>query len=230
MSFLTCDAISAVYFAVPKSGCTSFKNWFYLLEYGRLPKNPVEIHKIEKTELVHIATNREAIERKFQSSFVFTFVRHPLRRAYSFYTDKLSGADKRTFAKLIDFLEKEYGADFKEQSIEKTRENFLLFLRFVEAVYKRGEHSDWQNWHHAPQTRIIRSANKVRPLDFVGRMESLDTDFAYVQSKVGATAPLPHLNVSERHPVTFDEVLTDDIKEVGRRAYAADLRSFAYEI
>jgi|TARA_R110000824_G_scaffold356208_1_gene543408 chondroitin 4-sulfotransferase 11 len=64
-------------------------------------------------------------------------------------------------------------------------------------------------------------------LNFVGRFESLQTDFNYICDTIGiAPHTLPHQNKSSHKP--YDEYYTDEMVEVVRDIYRADIEALEY--
>lgn len=114
-----------------KAGCTSVKNWIYRLENGHYLNEPLDIHKVERSHLVHFDTNRSQVYEAFRSSFVFTMVRRPLKRAYSLFTEKILQQSQYAFGGVRRKLKDQYGASLQTGSLEECQSDFLAFLNFV---------------------------------------------------------------------------------------------------
>jgi len=231
-----------IYLNMPKSACTSFKNWIYFLDNGKYYNNPLDIHNVESQLFIHYNAQRSKLIDRFYDSFVFTFVRHPLKRAYSLYAEKLRATGPHSFEKVRDLLVKRYGAKFEGEApcdaapteghadLGREQNNFLAFLRFVsDTQHKRIAFR--RDWHWMPQTVVLENALAVRPLDFIGRIETIDQDFEFVCKK-GQCEPkdLPRFNEAPSPPYSYDQILSDEIVELGREIYADDLRNLAYRI
>ena len=77
------------------------------------------------------------------------------------------------------------------------------------------------------QKDFICSADGEQLVDFVGRMETIDRDFATICSRIGIEASLPRLNVSNTTPYrNFD---TEETAEMVRKTFAEDIVHFGYE-
>ena len=93
----------------------------------------------------------------------------------------------------------------------------LRFPDYVEYEVRRGK---------LLQTPLLCDRDGRRLVDFVGRYESLTTDFAFVCRRIGIEAALPHVNPSRRgdyrdyySPALADRVAT---------AFASDIELFGY--
>lgn len=81
--------------------------------------------------------------------------------------------------------------------------------------------------HFRPQHAFVTEEADDRPLDFVGRFETLERDFTEVCRRMGLDSPtLPRLNVSRRagDGVDFD----DELREKVATHYERDIRIFGY--
>ena len=67
-----------------------------------------------------------------------------------------------------------------------------------------------------------------RPLDFIGRFERLEADYAEIARRLGLdpTAPLPHLRASRRRP--YPEYYDADSRAVVAQVYARDIALYGY--
>ena len=59
---------------------------------------------------MHWKAQPEAIERRLKTDLVFTFVRHPLKRAYSCFNEKIHFTSIYGFGKVRAFIAARYGA------------------------------------------------------------------------------------------------------------------------
>ena len=230
-NFIGCRKYPIIYLNMPKVGCTSIKNWMYKLDYGEFYKSPIDFHDVEAAKLIHYQTNRSEMEDRFHTAFAFTFVRHPLKRSYSAFCEKVQTPGPRHFPDVRAFVQKHYGAILPETpTLEQHRSDFKAFLHFVRDTHLR--RIDFRSdYHWAPQTESINDGLRRRSIDFIGRIENLDEDFAYVCKRAGLEPePLPRFNEGPKPPFRYDEVLTDEIRDLGLVIYAEDLRNFAYKL
>ena len=215
---------------MPKSGCTSIKNWFYFLDHGTYLIDPLQIHQLDKTIFPHYDGDRERLVSRFSDSFVFTFVRHPLERAYSAYREKIIRIGPQSFKKARDFIELHYRVHLSEDAtLIDNRLGFLVFLQFVRDT-RDGRVPFSYDWHWATQTHVVKNALAVRTLDFIGRLESAE-DRQFVVLKAGQPfEQIPKSNEGPRYSQAYSDVLTPEIEAAGREIYGEDLLNFAYTI
>lgn len=230
-NFMASRSRPLIYLNVPKAACTSIKNWLYTLDTGEVLDDPHAVHDISQAVFPSWDGSREQLEERFHNSFVFTFVRHPLRRAYSAFNEKIYGTGPRSFGWFRRYIEKNFDVDFAaSRTPERHRRDFLGFLKFVD--FSGSPQSKVRNdWHWACQTIIVQNGLSARPLDFIGRVEAVEADFAVVAGKGNCPgATLPRLNEGPPAPFGYDEIVDEEIRELGARIYADDLRNFAYSI
>jgi hypothetical protein len=225
-----------VYLNIPKSGCTSFKNWFYWLDYGKLPDNPISIHE---TQAENFVVNDDERFKERLGDFTFTFVRHPIRRAYATFNDKIAHHQGGAYFKPAQaFFAKNYGVKFRfpwywrgrRGSVFWYRRSFLKFLQFVEDT-KTGKVDFRYDWHWAEQTYLLEESASVRAPDFVGKLENLANDFPPIAARAGVSADtLPHVNEGSRIAPSYDQVVNDRILEMGAKVYANDFAQLGYTV
>lgn len=64
-------------------------------------------------------------------------------------------------------------------------------------------------------------------VDFVGRMESMDRDFAYVAERLGCDKTLAKVNAgSHQHYTSYYD---EETREIVRRVYRKDIKIFGYD-
>ena len=78
-----------------------------------------------------------------------------------------------------------------------------------------------------PQTEWLDDGSGGIAVDFVGRFERLEEDFAILARELGVEADLPWLNASERGP--YRDYYTPEATEIVREAFSSDLAEFGYE-
>ena len=76
------------------------------------------------------------------------------------------------------------------------------------------------------QKDFIYENNKLL-VDFVGRYETLDSDFNAICSRIGISASLPKLNISNTQP--YQTYYSENSKELIRKAFNPDIQTFNYE-
>ena len=148
--------------------------------------------------------------------FTFAFVRNPWDRLVSCYRDKIAG-------EVADFT------GMAESGVAYCLAGFdafsagMDFAAFVEAV--AGIPDEDADEHFRSQHRFVPNVG----VDFVGRYEALESDFAHIARKIGLPAgtTLPRL---QANPASADyrEFYTPRTRELVARRFAEDVARFDY--
>lgn len=214
-----------IFIHIPKSGGTSVLGAFrsagidFAFDgdgiWERLaahPRGPQVLRRLKTlcpiNTLVHFAEKHLPAEilREFvaddmwQSSFKFAFVRNPwdlLVSTYFFIQSTKSAFDRME-------------PDFSNV-IEHS--DFSAFVRQYPLIA-------------ADQQAMLSDESGDKIVDFVGRFERLEEDFAYICGRVGVAAELPHLNPSEHAP--YREYYDDETRKIVERHFARDIERFGY--
>jgi len=234
-----CEAVPLVYYNLPKCACTTIKNLLFRLETGDWCEDPLAIHKLVSRG-PGVLLNRFREERLLKAmrnrSLAFTFVRHPLKRAYSCFNEKIYFESEYSFAGLRNgVLQREYGLHFPTRGADYTladhRANFLKFLLFVEKNVA-GETRVRRDAHWLPQTELLQRLRSRGELDFIGRLERFAPDMRYVLETAGVedanVLVAKRFNEGPPPPFSYREVLDSEILELGQRLYARDFERLAY--
>jgi hypothetical protein len=65
-------------------------------------------------------------------------------------------------------------------------------------------------------------------VNFIGRFETLESDYQAVASRLGVRAELEHLNKTRRSQ-RYRDAYTDEMKEIVANVYRKDIELFGYE-
>ena len=151
--------------------------------------------------------------REFDRYFKFAFVRNPWDRLLSAYTFLKSG-----------------GWDESDRRTARFLAPFSTFEEFVERWVT--ERTVLTHIHFVPQYRFVCEPFSARmAVDFVGRYEHLERDFAVVRErlKLDAAIELPHHNQGAAKSVRdFRDCYTTRTREIVARVYRRDVELFDY--
>lgn len=145
---------------------------------------------------------------KFRRYFKFAFVRNPWDRLVSSY-----------------FYLRDGGSGGQDQ-VWSTQNlaNYPDFDSFVRGWLTK--ENIWSWVHFKPQHYFICDANLKLRMDFVGRMERINTDFRYVCERLNIATGLQRIKSSDHHH--YSEYYTDDLRERVASVYAEDIAIFGY--
>jgi Sulfotransferase family len=153
-------------------------------------------------------------EDVWRKAFKFSFVRNPWDRLVSWWANidanRPAMAAGRPLNKFHYFV----------------LERATTFEEFLENCDEEIIDSDGRKWIYRNQSDYLTDASGKMLVDFVGRFETLQQDYAFISKKIGSTAPLPHTNRSTHGPYT-DYYTQAMAAEVARR-YRADIERFGY--
>jgi len=152
----------------------------------------------------HAKLSAYAKEAELNKFFKFAIVRNPWARAVS-QIEYLRAKKKRQIFSSDDF-----------------RENLRIYCEAQDGVHGHDL--------GACQVDYLVDADGKMAMDFIGRFESLETDFKKICQKLGIKKPptLPHIHASTRtkpYQKYFDKRTADWI----RRRFAKDIEYFGYE-
>jgi hypothetical protein len=227
--FLAARTVPLVYVNMPKSGCTTIKNILHRIDSGRFLEDPLTIHA-RRDLFVHWQDQPEEISRRLKTDFVFTFVRHPLKRSYSCFNEKIHFVTAYSFGGARAMIARDYGAVFETApSLERHRANFKAFLRCARDSFEK-RNGLRRDPHWCPQSMVLNGTSRWRMVDFIGRVENFDTDMRTVMALAGLPhgVATPRMNEGPPPPWRFEDVLDDEIREIGEGFFADDLRNFGY--
>ena len=147
--------------------------------------------------------------RKFRQYFKFAFVRNPWDRLVSTYFFLKKGG--------LNEVDRRWG--------EQNLRDYASFDTFV-----RGWVSDEniQTWvHFLPQHHFICDESLRLKVDFVGHMETMGADFAYVATRLRCERVLATANRGDhRH---YSECYSPETRDIVGRVYGDDIRLFGYD-
>lgn len=176
------------------------------LDYEQITDDQVEAKDDATKRFKHIHEVRSVCP----NHLVFTFVRHPLARIQSCYTNRLLDAaeakDKDRFAI--------YGID-----------RSTTFERFVQILAEvPDKHAD----RHFRSQHLLVNDGDQQVCDFVGKFENLKDDWKKLQNRF-SLPDLPHRNKSKKRDES-ETVLSAKTKQLVGERYAKDFEIFGYTL
>jgi hypothetical protein len=147
---------------------------------------------------------------EFNRYFKFTVVRNPYDRLVSAF-----------------LFMKQGGMNEKDKRwAERNLKPYTDFDSFVKGWVNRS--NIWKGLHFRPQHSFI-CLKKFQPgLDFIGYLENLEADFAFICQKLNINATLLEANRNPSRTKAYAEYYTAATRAIVAEAYADDLRVFGY--
>jgi len=147
-------------------------------------------------------------ETVFNGLYKFCFVRNPYERLFSAY----------------HFLKKG-GVNSQDLNFSNTHlKEYASFQDFVLNGLDKKEIMDWV--HFKPQHRFVCHENGELAMDFIGKMETLNTDFKTLCKHLNLDAELKQLNKND----TKKELISDEAKRIIKDKYRKDFVLFYPEL
>lgn len=144
--------------------------------------------------------------KKYQDYFSFAFVRDPLDRLLSCYNNKIKAPN-------IKSSQTNIGIIFDKYIVNKLFYKSMSFKKFLRAISSL-DPSEYDP-HCLPQYIWVCDNNKNIVVDFIGKFESLKSDFDYVLVKNNLPIlTLPHLNKTSFKEEVYDEETIELAKQV----------------
>jgi hypothetical protein len=236
------------YYNMPKAGCTTIKNILYYIEKGEWLNTPLEIHRVVsrgEALLSNESFQRQRMELKSSSPyFTFSFVRHPGKRVYSAFVEKILTRHEYSIGSIQNHLIKEMNfthrgkkiesldamPPLEEMEIENLRSNFKQFLKFVQ-LNITNQSRFYPNQHWVVQSERIDKLKDQDRLDFVGRIEDFKDDFNMVLKHIGIDRPDltdSRFNEGPKPPISYQDLVGSVLRNSIRSIYAKDFDRYGY--
>ena len=149
------------------------------------------------------AINQSQNMKRVPVNFVFTFVRHPLARLISAYTEKIqTGKTDIIMPKWKHVLKTDMSID-----------------AFVDFLVNFDQDRQLMNDHFCPQSWLIRDIH----VDFVGCLENITEDWKVLMDK--GLPPIKHLHKTDGVP-KWKQVLTPTTEAKARAYYKDDFEKW----
>ena len=164
---------------VPKVACSSWRVFFItrITSDIFIPRGkPHDLSFLRKTGIKMYDLPVENAEERFQHVKTVVFVRHPLARLLSAYTNKMiSGPYKWKYVKDIYNVTNYKPARSDGQNKTASHVPFRVFVKYIIA---RQDHKDAFDVHWRPQISQLYPC-QIR-YDFIGKLETIQKDTRYI--------------------------------------------------
>ncbi len=147
----------------------------------------------------------------WQHLFKFAFVRHPFDRLISAWQMFASGTSRTPAPKVTRDISLEAFCDI-------VCDDTIIYDERRSTAKERIRH------HAIPQTHVF---NCLEHAEFVGRFESLDSDFARVCDILGRPMTLPHMHSTSHGP--WQDYFTPSLVSRMAGFYAGDFEALGYD-
>lgn len=162
----------------------------------------------KETNHVPYIEYEKANKAKFNQYFKFSFVRNPWSRLISSYFFLKKGG--------LNALD----SNWSNENLEK----FNDFDSFVKAWITEENVNSWV--HFKPQHTFICDTDFNNKMDFIGKMENIQSDYTYVAKKIGCSATLRSENRSKHND--YRSYYTPETQEIVAEVYKKDIELFDY--
>ncbi|MEN3976878.1 sulfotransferase family protein [Emcibacter sp. SYSU 3D8] len=163
----------------------------------------------EETGHADYRTFQMASPAKCRTYFKFAFVRNPWGRLLSAYSFLDAGGIPKWDLYWRDRLL--MGVSSFEQFVLERLETPLV----QDAL------------HFRPQYSFLSDDSGAVMMDYIGRFETIDADFAHVCERLGIAVPLRHINRSAHS--SYQDVYTPAMRDMVSRVYSRDIELFGYQ-
>jgi hypothetical protein len=137
---------------------------------------------------------------KFGNYFKFGFVRNPWDRAVSLYERK-EGLTPKSRMRFDEFIE---------------------WMRFASCTCIHPVPHRYQlDWFVSPHGDVI--------VDFIGKYENLESDWAAISARLGISTKLPRLNVNVERARDYVSYYSEKTRGIVAERFAVDIERFGYK-
>lgn len=205
--------VGFVYYRIPKAANSTIFSSLYENMSGRTPADMDELSILKESYYSRprdVSNKQLAALKNFTH---FTFVRHPIKRFLSCYHDKVAGGEK---------------SHYVNKWMKRDVAHPVTMGEFIDYLEQGGLYA---NAHWTPQVALV--PNDIGKLDFIGKVENIENDWALLCKTLGVDWPLAHFaphSTSQHTPRGESPVL--DAATLGKleALYQKDFECFDYRL
>jgi len=204
----------AVYIDIAKVASSSIKSYLSAaLGIAETSDNPHE------TDFPRPLNSEPTGHRLYPGFYTFAFVRNPWDRLVSCYRDKIAGEVQGYTA-------------FADNGVANCLARFDAFsadMSFIDFAHAVASIPDQQaDEHFRSQADYLTNARGSLAVDFVGRYETLNADFARIVKQLGLPEEFELPRLQAASPANYADFYTLETRELIGERYARDIALFSF--
>ncbi|HTL54674.1 MAG TPA: sulfotransferase family protein [Candidatus Limnocylindrales bacterium] len=204
-----------IFIEVPKTGSTSIRAII-----GEPPRPHQNIWQI-KHELENCWTRYGGVGNKILAS---CYLLLPLERRQAIGRDLFNrylkfGFVRNPWDRAVSLYERREGQQVRDKM---TFEQFVTGLKYSSSTCIHPmPHRNQLDWFVDPDGRVL--------VDFIGRFENIEEDWAFIARKLGVQTQVPHLNLNPARTKPYTAYYTPRTRQIIGERFKEDIDYFGYE-
>jgi len=158
---------------------------------------------------------------RYSFYFTFCFVRNPWDRFLSLYN--YARLDESYYHSAVNPENAMYG---KHEDYDRLKNATLNQCAHLLLEGKLTHDKYWNHWQ--PQSNWIYDDNGKKIVDFIGSVEQIEKEFAFVTKKIKSNVSIHKLNVSSKN-LDYRSAFDSETIKIVSKYYAVDIENFKYK-